>query len=170
MIIRNNENQYTCRWVRSNDGIKFLLYNEPTKMDGDIIIESGIDGEEPLMTFNTNDYQYQYIKEHGSMWSIHFTNTVLTEPTQAEIDAKLAADVRKIRDSLIAETDWTQLLDAPIDDASREEVRTYRQALRDIPQQDGFPHNIIYPEKPAIIKGISDPVDTAVSILVGGDE
>jgi hypothetical protein len=38
--------------------------------------------------------------------------------------------MRKVRDSMLKESDWTQLLDAPVD---REAWATYRQALRDFP-------------------------------------
>lgn len=45
--------------------------------------------------------------------------------------------IKEERDRLIAETDWTQLPDVP--EATKEAWSTYRQALRDIPQQSGFP-------------------------------
>lgn len=45
--------------------------------------------------------------------------------------------VRSKRDSLLAASDWTQLPDVP--DAVKSEWATYRQALRDFPQQDEFP-------------------------------
>ena len=38
--------------------------------------------------------------------------------------------MRKVRDSMLKESDWTQVADAPID---REAWATYRQALRDFP-------------------------------------
>lgn len=52
--------------------------------------------------------------------------------------AETADEIRARRDKLLAATDWTQTLDAPIDTATRDAMRTYRQALRDVPQQDGF--------------------------------
>ena len=58
---------------------------------------------------------------------------------------RLAAEMRKQRDQLLAESDWTQVADAPVDQAA---WTTYRQALRDIPQQAGFPENVTWPEKP----------------------
>lgn len=44
--------------------------------------------------------------------------------------------VRGQRNTLLSESDWTQLADAPVDKAA---WATYRQALRDLPQQPGFP-------------------------------
>ena len=80
-----------------------------------------------------------------------------------------AEEARTQRDKLLAATDWTQVLDAPIDTDTREEYRAYRQALRDLPEQDGFPGTITWPELPSVTKADPDPVDTAVDTLLGGD-
>jgi len=56
-------------------------------------------------------------------------------------DAKATA-VRKQRDALLTQSDWTQLPDAPVD---RTEWAAYRQALRDLPSQSGFPFDIAWP-------------------------
>jgi hypothetical protein len=55
------------------------------------------------------------------------------------------SNVRGYRDELLSESDWTQVADAPVDQAA---WATYRQALRDIPQQAGFPWNVEWPSKP----------------------
>lgn len=80
-----------------------------------------------------------------------------------------AEEARAERDKLLAETDWTQVLDAPIDATTREAYRTYRQALRDIPEQEGFPETITWPELPSVTKADPDPVDTAVDTMLGGE-
>ena len=53
--------------------------------------------------------------------------------------------IRIERDRLLAETDWTQVPDAPVD---AQAWADYRQALRDVPQQSGFPGDIDWPAKP----------------------
>lgn len=53
---------------------------------------------------------------------------------------------RAQRDRLLAATDWTQLSDVP--QAIKDKYAAYRQALRDVPQQPGFPNNIQWPVKP----------------------
>jgi len=53
-----------------------------------------------------------------------------------------ASEARTQRDALLAETDWTQVADAPVD---AQAYADYRQALRDIPQQSGFPSDIDWP-------------------------
>lgn len=80
-----------------------------------------------------------------------------------------AEEARTERNKLLEESDWTQVLDAPIDAETREAYRVYRQALRDIPEQEGFPETITWPELPAVVKAAPDPVDTAVDTMLGGD-
>lgn len=80
-----------------------------------------------------------------------------------------AEEARAERNKLLEGSDWTQVLDAPIDAETREAYRVYRQALRDIPEQDGFPGTITWPELPSVVKAAPDPVDTAVDTMLGGD-
>jgi hypothetical protein len=54
-------------------------------------------------------------------------------------------NVRSKRDGLLAESDWTQVADAPVDQAA---WATYRQALRDVPSQADFPYNVTWPTEP----------------------
>jgi len=56
-----------------------------------------------------------------------------------------ANEVRTQRDALLADSDWTQVSDAPVD---HQAWADYRQALRDVPQQAGFPTEINWPTKP----------------------
>lgn len=60
-------------------------------------------------------------------------------------DAEQAKAVRQQRGEKLKETDWTQVADAPVDQAA---WATYRQALRDITGQEGFPWTITWPEQP----------------------
>ena len=61
------------------------------------------------------------------------------------IDDEAAKRVRDDRNKRLGDTDWTQLIDAPLDAIP---WATYRQALRDITTQPGFPHNVNWPEEP----------------------
>lgn len=63
---------------------------------------------------------------------------IFEEPTQEEI-------VRFERNSLLKDTDWMVLSDSS---QPSQEWLDYRQALRDIPQQEGFPSNVVWPIKP----------------------
>jgi len=75
------------------------------------------------------------------------TRTVLPMP-QNEIDAltaKEAAQVRADRNAKLSESDWTQVADAPVDQAA---WAAYRQALRDVTVQAGFPWSVNWPTQP----------------------
>lgn len=61
---------------------------------------------------------------------------------------QLAAEVRAQRDSLLAACDWTQMPDSPLSEKEKAAYQAYRQALRDVPQQEGFPETISWPEEP----------------------
>jgi hypothetical protein len=52
---------------------------------------------------------------------------------------------RKRRNMLLNLSDWTQIADAPLSQEQLTEASTYRQALRDVPNQSGFPENIVWP-------------------------
>lgn len=73
------------------------------------------------------------------------------ERTDEEIDADrvpiLEAQIREQRNKLLSESDWTQIPDNPLSQSERESWATYRQQLRDIPEQTGFPTNITWPER-----------------------
>lgn len=58
----------------------------------------------------------------------------------------LAAEVRSNRDALLKDSDWTQVSDAPVDQAA---WKTYRQSLRDISQQPSFPNTVNWPVSPS---------------------
>lgn len=76
-------------------------------------------------------------------------------------------EARAERNRLLLETDWTQTMDAAVSAESRHEIRAYRQELRDITEQKGFPAEIKWPPAPEIVKADPDPVDEAFDILTG---
>ena len=61
-------------------------------------------------------------------------------------EESLANTHREKRDRLLADSDWTQLPDVPLE--TQTAWATYRQALRDVPQQPDFPTNVTWPEAP----------------------
>jgi hypothetical protein len=54
-------------------------------------------------------------------------------------------EVRSQRNALLSSCDWTQLPDAPVDQTA---CAAYRQALRDITDQEGFPSSVVWPVPP----------------------
>jgi len=67
------------------------------------------------------------------------------EQTEEDRIALLGNQARQRRDRLLQASDWTQVPDAPVD---KDAWATYRQALRDITKQSGFPLEVIWPNKP----------------------
>ena len=61
---------------------------------------------------------------------------------------KLATEIRAKRDKLLTQTDWTQVTDTVLSEEKQEEYKNYRQKLRDITKQEGFPYIIKFPLKP----------------------
>jgi len=57
----------------------------------------------------------------------------------------MASAARDQRDALMRDTDWMVLPDSPLSADDRDKVLAYRQALRDVPAQTGFPVDIVWP-------------------------
>lgn len=61
-------------------------------------------------------------------------------------DEIASSNLKETRKELLTESDWTQLPDVPL--ATKQAWATYRQALRDITTQEGYPFSVIWPTKP----------------------
>jgi hypothetical protein len=77
----------------------------------------------------------------------------LVVPSDSSIEAENYAKNIEIfridRNILLAATDWTQAADSPLSETDKQNYRTYRQNLRDMPAQDGFdPLNPVWPTLP----------------------
>ena len=83
--------------------------------------------------------------EHGE-----FVPDPYVSPT-IDLDV-IARDVRRERDKRLSETDYLLMTDYPISNVDRNAVKAYRQSLRDITTQDGFPKDVVWPEKPEVVK------------------
>lgn len=58
------------------------------------------------------------------------------------------AEIRAQHDRLLTACDWTQGSDSPFDATAKAQWAIYRQALRNVPQQSGFPQTIMWPTPP----------------------
>jgi len=111
--------------------------------DYKVVVRNGVEQDANgnwVWAWTENDMFQEYTDDEG---------TVVT--VQDQIDAKVAADnaaleatERATRDDLLKATDHYGLSDVPMTDA----MTAYRQALRDVPQQAGFPQTITWPTKP----------------------
>lgn len=68
--------------------------------------------------------------------------------TPEELAARSWAPVRRQRDRLLAQSDWSQLPDAPLSERHRAAWRVYRQQLRDVPQTFECAGDVSWPDPP----------------------
>lgn len=66
-------------------------------------------------------------------------------------DSMVAKAIRYKRDNLIGETDYYLMPDYPSNPQNLEELKVYRQALRDISEQEGFPRDVRWPDVPKFL-------------------
>lgn len=76
----------------------------------------------------------------------------IPEKTPEELEIEAEERIRAQRDYLISQTDYLLASDYPISEEDLEAVKAYRQALRDVPQQEGFPENVEWPTMPEVTK------------------
>jgi hypothetical protein len=72
----------------------------------------------------------------------------MDDEAKAAKDAEQAKSVRQQRDEKLKETDWKVIKAAETSTAVAAEWATYRQALRDITAQSGFPWEVTWPDAP----------------------
>lgn len=74
---------------------------------------------------------------------------VRPDPKILSVDQRWAV-VREWRNRLLFDSDWTQLLDSPVSTENISLWRSYRQELRDIPQNFKIPTNVVFPDGPEL--------------------
>ena len=83
----------------------------------------------------------------GVWTQVYAVEELTTEEAEARYN-EWATKARSLRDGLLADTDWWVTKAAEVGEPLSEDKHNYRQALRDIPNQEGFPYNIEWPVKP----------------------
>ena len=77
------------------------------------------------------------LNDRESFWASYIKDSDITETSEL---------IRNERDRLLLSCDWAVLPDAK---TNKEKWETYRQALRDIPEQKGFPYEVTWPVPPS---------------------
>jgi len=93
-------------------------------------------------------YQTVYrdgVEQIDGEWFTKYSLADMDDAAKAALDDRQSENVRENRNQRLAACDWTQLSDAPGDKTA---WASYRQALRDVPLQEGFPWAITWPEEP----------------------
>jgi hypothetical protein len=93
-------------------------------------------------------YQTAYrdgVEEIDGKWYTKYSVADMDDEAKTAKDAEQAKSVRTTRDEKLKDSDWSQVADAPVD---KTVWATYRQALRDVPTQSGFPWEVTWPTQP----------------------
>lgn len=85
------------------------------------------------------------VEQIDGKWYTKYSVADMDAEAIAAKDAEQAKSVREQRNAKLKDSDWTQVADAPVDKAA---WAIYRQALRDISAQPGFPWDVQWPEMP----------------------
>jgi len=93
-------------------------------------------------------YQTAYadgVEQLDGKWYTKYSVADMDADAIVAKDAEQAANIRNQRTEKLKDSDWTQIADSTADKTA---WATYRQALRDITAQSGFPWTITWPESP----------------------
>ena len=95
---------------------------------------------------NEFNYDTKPVQQADGSWKEEWVQ-VETSNEQKQVNiSRIAASVVCSRNDLLKLSDWTQLPDCPI--SNKREWAVYRQALRDITSQSGFPFVVNWPTQP----------------------
>jgi len=109
-----------------------FVYVNPADVPAYDVSAQAIDGSVPV--------------KMGEKWFIQYTIRNLSAAEKTELTLVKSNEIRALRNEKLAECDWTQLGDATVDKSA---WAAYRQALRDITAQTGFPWSVQWPSMPA---------------------
>jgi len=130
------------RWAKDNNGPSWDRTTDDVleALGADVVFEG------PQAT--PTRYQTAYrngVEQLDGKWYTKYSVADMDDESKAQKDATQAESVRSQRTQLLKDSDWTQVADAPVDKTA---WAAYRQALRDVPSQAGFPWDIQWPVKP----------------------
>ena len=140
--------------IKSQGEVRSMYPNTsfPSQWTPALVEELGLDPVFESPTPTTTRYQVAFKdgveQDAQGRWLWKWSISEMSDEAKAAMDAQQAEAVRSTRNTKIAQCDWTQLDDTPITNAKKLEWAAYRQALRDVPEQAGFPWDVTWPEKP----------------------
>ena len=120
----------------------------PEQLTVDLINDMGFDVVLEGPQAQPTRYQTAFrdgVEEINGKWFTKYSVADMDDETKAAKDAEQAKSMRDQRNQKLSDSDWTQLADSPENKAA---WATYRQALRDVPTQAGFPWEVQWPTQP----------------------
>ena len=104
---------------------------------------------EPIdLPYNKSFDKAGLTRDVNGIWKPTF---IVRDATQEELEIRINAESenqRFYRNKLLLASDFFNVIDSPLTETKKQEYIIYRQALRDITSQEGFPFNIQWPQKP----------------------
>lgn len=126
----------------------FVIYNS----DGKILRSGQVDDDTSQIQDAATEFELLVDVPENIEDYVVYAGALVLKP-QSEIDAAKAETdwriLRGERNALLAATDWTQAVDAPLTDAKKAEWAAYRSALRSMPDNTTDPANPTWPSKPS---------------------
>lgn len=123
----------------------------PKQISDSILTEFGVvtvlEVSPPTVEYSKTWHEITPVLEDGVWKQAYSVSDLSAEELNAK-DAEAAKGVRTTRDKLIAETDWIVIKNLELNQNVPGVWEVYRQNLRDVPAQAGFPHNVTWPTKP----------------------
>jgi hypothetical protein len=102
-----------------------------------------------VKVFSINEEQYTDLQDNCDASESGGVVTIIKSAEWLENKNNEAwRKIRKERNKLLKDSDYMILADAPVDETQKQEWTTYRQVLRDIPQDYDSPDEVVYPDKP----------------------
>lgn len=138
------ENPYTNYGPISNF-IELYSLTDTAKSEGSFLVEV-LSSPKPTCNEFVENIVYGMPVKQNNIWVETWTTKSLSVEEQQEKFNEASLLIRKERNNLLKECDWTQLPDTPI---NKEIWASYRQELRNISTQQGFPFNVIWPAPPS---------------------
>ncbi len=130
------------QYLKDNNGPSFdRLTDEVMEAIG---VDPVFEGPQPS---TSGPYEYvarQGVEQIGNKWHTKYVVQTLDDEGKAAKDVEVAGSVRSDRNRRLSDTDWRFRSDMTPSQAWKD----YCQALRDVPAQAGFPHNVQWPNKP----------------------
>lgn len=111
--------------------------------------ESYIQPTRPTGLTKYQAVQYSDIVKVENNWTRTVEIIEVSDSEKSRIDGPLSARVRENRNKILERSDWTQAADSPLSAEKKAEWVAYRQALRDITEDPGFPVYNNWPAPPA---------------------
>jgi hypothetical protein len=152
-------------FIKANNGVieKFPYSIGDLRKENSNISFPRILGSNILATFNvfpvteqdkpeTDRFSYSVKRQLPELvdgqWTVLWDTIAKSTDELAEQDERQAENIRDSRNGKLSASDWTQIADVPLTTEQRAEWATYRQLLRDLTAQQGFPWEITWPAKP----------------------